>query len=296
MSSPQWSTLFIKGFTVIDSSFASKTRGLVGESWLVDITLKGTLNDESMIFDFGLVKKHIKSIIDEVADHKLIIPATCSGIEVVRENDTTSVTADFDNENNFVVKAPENAFYFIDEDEVSASCIQVDLERKILAKMPANVTEVSIVLRTEALGDAPYYHYSHGLKKHQGNCQRIVHGHRSKIEIYEDGVRSDSLQRHWEKRWQDIYLVSEEDINGYQSWQHTEVENQTFIHSSYSSSEGDFELLVHKSKCEVIPTDTTVEFLAEYIAHESLKKSQCSRLEVFAYEGIEKGAYVELTQ
>lgn len=296
MSESQWSTLFIKGFTVIDSTFACPNRGLVGESWLVDITLQGTLNDESMIFDFGLVKKHIKSIIDNVADHKLIIPCLKTGISVMRNSENTCVTGDFNNMNNFIVKAPDNAFYFIEENDVTTTSIQNDLEQRILAEMPDNVKEISISLRTEFLDNEPYYHYSHGLKKHHGNCQRIVHGHRSKIEIYENHDRSKKLQKHWENRWKDIYLVTQDDITDYQSWPTSAQDLTDFLLTSYESSQGHFELLIHKSKCEIIPTDTTVEYLAEYLAIESAKISNCSVIEVFAYEGIDKGAYYKLSK
>ena len=58
-----------------------------------------------------------------------------------------------------------------------------------------------------------YYHYTHGLRKHLGNCQRIAHGHRSRLEIYADGQRSQLTEYQWAKRWRDIYIGTRSDIN-----------------------------------------------------------------------------------
>ena len=57
-------TLFVNSLTVIDFSYLCNKRGAVGESWIVDLTLHGKLNEESMVLDFGLVKKQIKGIAD----------------------------------------------------------------------------------------------------------------------------------------------------------------------------------------------------------------------------------------
>lgn len=33
---------------------------MVGESWIVDVLFDGMLNEESMVQDFGIVKKNLK--------------------------------------------------------------------------------------------------------------------------------------------------------------------------------------------------------------------------------------------
>ena len=48
------STLFVNKLTNIDFSYLDPKEGLVGESWLLDIQLAGSLNEEGMVLDFGL--------------------------------------------------------------------------------------------------------------------------------------------------------------------------------------------------------------------------------------------------
>jgi len=51
-------TLFVKKLTNIDFSYLDVERGMVGESWLIDIELTGELDDQGMVVDFGIVKKN----------------------------------------------------------------------------------------------------------------------------------------------------------------------------------------------------------------------------------------------
>ena len=206
-------TLFVENLTVADFSYLHPKRGMVGESWLVDLELSGDLDDQGMVFDFGHIKKRIKQIIDDSVDHRLLVPVDNDQATIAERDNDTSLEWVYRGGTIRMV-APSQSLLLMPGPEVSKASLTLYLMDLIQTVVPANVAEVRVVLREEDTGTAPFYHYSHGLKKHDGNCQRIAHGHRSNIHIFENGRRSRYWEKLWADRWEDIYLGTEEDLEG----------------------------------------------------------------------------------
>lgn len=278
--------LFVDALTVIDFSYLCSKRGAVGESWIVDMTLHGQLNEESMVLDFAKVKKQIKAIIDDTIDHKLAIP---SQLDCNLSSQDGRVR--FDGEfcgHHLAMSAPDEAVCIVEGDVINEDTVIAFLKQQILPNMPDNVKDVEIELRPEP-SRSFYYHYSHGLKKHDGNCQRIIHGHRSDIGIYLDDISMPRLQKEWAERWQDIYLGSEEDLIDASALKHITARDNDYAFA-YSASQGYFELAISKSRCYLIPCDSTVECIAEYLAGEIKAQYPERKVKVKAFEGVGKGA------
>lgn len=277
-------TLFVDNLTVIDFSYLHPQRGVVGESWIVDVELDGELNDEGMVFDFGHVKKQIKSWIDRSVDHCLLVPEANPAISVMSGNDQHDIQL-FDTPAHLLARVvcPAEAVELIDCEKITISAVTELLQTSIKRKLPTNVSDVRLTLRTEAIKGA-YYHYSHGLKKHKGDCQRIAHGHRSTIHVLVDGQRDEELEAYWAKRWQDIYLVSDEDIISIKDG---------LLHSGYEAEQGRFDIWLPESRCDILSTDTTVELIAQHLAQETAAIHPHKEVRVRAFEGVEKGAIAE---
>lgn len=286
--------LFVRDLTVIDASYLDAQRGFVGESFQVDVVLDGQLNEQSMILDFSLVKKQIKAIIDAEVDHKLLVPHASAQCTVMLEAQRAQV--DFQLSDNSVIqlKCPLQAYCLLESEEISKELLETYLEQVVLMKLPDNVQGLSIKLRTESI-NTPYYHYTHGLKKHDGNCQRIAHGHRSKIDIYINDQYSETWVKKWAERWQDIYLASQSDVIEASELTFMPIKQTQSIHcSAYHAQQGYFELLMPALRCEVLNNDTTVEELARFICETIKQDEQDNKVTVYAYEGIGKGAIFEL--
>jgi len=279
--------LFVEQLTVLDFSRLDRERGLVGESWIVDLELAGELDDQSMVLDFGAVKRVAREAAEDFADHKLLVPSRCGWLELAVSAASGEVRIEAPAA-GLRLRSPGEAVCRLDAPAVTMPALGAKLEDCIAAVMPANVSAVSLSLREEGVPGA-YYHYSHGLKRHAGNCQRIAHGHRSRIEIYTDGRRNDHWERHWAERWRDIYLASAEDLVA-----ETRLGDRPAWRFAYQARQGEFELEIWRDRCELVSADTTVEQLAAYIAGELARLDPGTNFRVRAYEGVQKGAIAEM--
>lgn len=271
-------TLFIDNLTVIDCSILDPSRGLIGASWSVDVELTGDLDKQSMVFDFSKVKKTIKHLIDEEVDHKLLIPLKYEGL---KSKDQQLMFA-LENGDWISHKSPSTAVCGINCKKVNKRQISKFLKKRLLAALPDNVKKLRISLRKEdSLGH--YYTYSHGLKKHDGNCQRIAHGHRSTIKIKKNGRRSRKHEKQIAKLWSDIYIGTNEDVKTLKGGR---------VEFAYESEQGQFNLNLSEDRVHLMNRDSTIECIADHVL-KLLEQDSQEKFKVYAFEGIGKGAIAE---
>ncbi|MDV3503283.1 6-pyruvoyl trahydropterin synthase family protein [Marinobacter sp. M-5] len=276
--------LFVDNLTVIDFAYLDPNRGLVGESWIADVVLGGELDEQGMVFDFSNVKRTIKRVIDELVDHRLVVPRGYEGVAWTEEESDT-FTWTLTDGSRIVHRGPDEAVVWLSAERVVPSAVAALLERELLAVLPGNVTDVQIHLREEVI-EGCYYHYVHGLKKHLGNCQRIAHGHRSPIRIDRNGHRDYDLEKRWATLWCDIYVGSEEDVSG--RW--VDESGVAYVTFEYEANQGEFALTLPEQRVYMMSTDTTVELIAAHMAGELKAEFPEDSIRVKAYEGVGKGA------
>ena len=279
--------LFVDNLTVIDFAYLDRHRGLVGESWIVDIELTGELNEAGMVFDFGHVKSTIKAHIDDQVDHRLLIPADYSGLQWLDPDSPGHLRWHLEDGTWIEHRSPEQAVTTVPGTAVERQAIATRLSESLQRILPDNVQSVHISLRLEAIEGA-WYHYAHGLRKHDGNCQRIAHGHRSRIRILRNGQKAPDLEHYWGERWRDIYLATANDRT-----ETFEDAGITYHRFSYDSDQGHFEIALPAARTEIMTPDTTVEWIACHLRDETRKLEPESRIEVHAFEGVNKGAIAE---
>jgi len=279
--------LFVDNLTNVDFSYLDDQRGLVGETWLASVLLDGGLDQTSMIWDFGVVKKVLRNWLDDQLDHRLLVPTKSERLTYSINNDRISLSWNFGNDNVLAMEAPLEAVALIDAEEINEQTASTWSIRQLSNYFPDNLEHIQLSFEAEEI-NAAYYHYSHGLKKHDGNCQRIAHGHRSRIQIWSDGARDRDLENNWADRWSDIYIGSEEDLVNISS------DDKPSLHFAYDAPQGHFELTLPKSVCYLMPTDTTVECIAAHIAQVLHDEEPSRRITVKAFEGLNKGAIFEV--
>jgi 6-pyruvoyl-tetrahydropterin synthase len=280
------SRLFVNRLTVIDYSYLHAHRGLLGDSLLADVELTGELDQQGMVLDFGHVKKQLKRAIDAHFDHKLLVPSRHPGLAIDTLPDARQRLL-FPLAGGGAIEhvAPADAVTLIDAASVTPDTLQLAIQETLRPLMPANVRDLRVRLSQEPIS-GPAYQYSHGLKLHDGNCQRIAHGHRSRLLILRDGEPDAALTDAWATRWQDIYIGTREDLA-----EETVLATVPCYRFSYQARQGKFELTLPKDRCYLIDTESTVENLAQHIADVLSAEHPGSRFEVQAFEGVDKGAF-----
>ena len=276
--------LFVNRLTTMDFSYLDADRGLLGESWYVDVLADGQPDEQGMIVDFAEVKYLAKDTIDQHFDHKLLIPGSYSGLEFKQGDTSDSIRFALKDGSAIIHTAPREAIQLIDAETVTPDTVGRAIGAALKNRLAGNVESIEVHLYPEQVDEA-WYHYSHGLKQHCGNCQRIAHGHRSKILIYRNGEPDPALSRQWAEKLRDSYIATEEDLR-----QEYQQDGTTYFKFAYAAEQGQFELILPASRCHLIEDETTVEHIARHIAGVLATEYPEDRIQVRAYEGINKGA------
>ena len=203
-------------------------------------------------------------------------------------------------------EAPEQAICEIPFGHVSKETLIAYLEEIVLEEMPETVTAVRIELQSESLErEQPAFHYTHGLKDHFGNCQRLFHGHRNTVDVQVNGVKRLDFEQKIAYElfngnvhfcyWKNV--VNKEEIQK-ASGEALPVGRYNELPSvsiEYAASQGVFKGTLPGRAVYFLEEETTVENLSIHFA--KLVKSWVGEhdvVEVRAYEGIAKGSLTTL--
>ncbi|MEO1170487.1 MAG: 6-carboxytetrahydropterin synthase [Myxococcota bacterium] len=275
-------TLFVNRFTVLDFARGG-TAGFAGESVYVDAEVDGVLDEKGFLVDFGPVKKILKGVVDDVLDHRFALPAD-HPVEPVGEGLSVRVGE------ALTYRAPAQAFARVPGGVDDASLCSY-LASEAMRVMPDNVAEVRFRLAHEPdLERRPSYRYTHGLKLHEGNCQRLIHGHRNIVEVFVDGERSVAGERAVVSQLTDVHFAHIEDLD-----RECEVGVRLtggLARISFEASQGEFWAEMPAERVLPLNCEPTVENIATYCRDWVARKLRldAERVAVRAYEGLHKGA------
>lgn len=276
--------LFVDQLTNVDFSYLHPQRGLLGETWLAGIVLEGGLDEQGMVCDFGIVKKVVRTWLDTELDHRLAVPLHSPHLQLEERGDSLDLRWTLDSGEVIHCTSPRTAIALVEAEVLTRESVARWCEGELRRAFSDSVETLLLDFAPETI-DGAFYHYSHGLKKHAGNCQRIAHGHRSRIQIHADGERSPRLESLWAERWRDIYIGTREDLSA-----RPVVNGVDYYTFTYRAAQGDFSLTLPRRCCYLIDTDSTVENLASHILAVTAREHPRHSLRIRAYEGAGKGA------
>ncbi|HEY8279837.1 MAG TPA: 6-carboxytetrahydropterin synthase [Bdellovibrionota bacterium] len=288
MASP---SLFLNDFTVLDFAYVDAKAGIRGDSYYVSAELIGELDDKDFLLDFSTAKKMLKALVDDAFDHKLLVPVGSSVVAV--QDDRLLIT--LQSGLRWEYESPRSAFELFPDSEISAPVIAYHLGRLAKAKVPANVAEVKFTLTSPLRfqGEASF-RYTHGLRFHDGNCQRLFHGHRNPVEVWLKGVRDPGWEARLAAEWMDAQFVTASTCKNREaldlSLGRRVSGHPGMAEVEYRGSQGSFLARIPASRVILTEAEPSIETMSELATAQLRAWGLKDPVRVVAYEGLNKGA------
>jgi len=297
-AAPQ-STLFVRDVGKIDSAVFDPSLGIIGHSWYVDVWLTGTLDSNGFVFDFSPLKNLIKQTLASTLDHALIIPV---GSQMVQ-------FSEFENGERWTLKSrsrgddkdarwdyvsPKGSVFPVHTIALKNTAIEQEFARILRHRLPATVNQLVVKLREEQIAPTEAsFRYTHGITGHNGLCQRLFHGHRSRMEIYIGEERRPDLE-HFVAReilGNNVHIATLNQIksgNGEVGFRGKTDESVTL---AYNGTLGSFEATMPSNRVFFVEDETSIESIAREVARIIKREERPrDRIKAVCYEGIDKGA------
>lgn len=301
-------SLFYKNVTVLDYAYLDDHLGVVGDALKVHVEFIGKTDEEGVVYDFSYAKKKVKEIIDRDCDHRLVVPTGL--IEELAEDKATFKYTYGLNDDEIHYECPRQGICELPFHHVNKVTIASYLEEVILAEMPETVSAVKISLEDESFGliegkPKPTFHYSHGLKEHYGNCQRLFHGHKNTVDVFINGVESWEMENYLAQelfkntihfcKWENVQ--NKEEVLKFSGGQtpHGVIKELPCVEIAYVSAQGEFKAKIPGKEVFFMESESTVENLSMLFARIIKEKvGEGKSVMVRAYEGVAKGAITSL--
>lgn len=297
-------SLFIKGVDHIDCSLFSPFQGIIGQSWLVDIMVSGALDDNGFVFDFSHLKSLVRQVLRSSVDHSLLIPIMSSQVQF-SETETGEMwrlkakarltNVDFDWE----YQCPKGAVFPIRAISITKEILEQECARLIRHRLPQSIYKVDVKLREEAAeSTAAFFSYTHGITGHDGNCQRLFHGHRSLIEIHVNDERRPDLEHFIVRQVFDssVHITTPSQVVSGDVKMGQRGTDGSHIRLKYQGSFGNYEGLLPSNKVFLVEDETSIECISRQIAQIIAQREPHAKVKVACYEGIGKGGVAEIVQ
>lgn len=287
------STMFLENITVVDHAYIDQEGKVIGGSKHASFLVTGNIDPvENVVVDFSTIKHDLKGWVDdkeEGFDHKLwLIQGYSQYTKEDLGNNLIKITTPA-----MEAILPKNAVK-----EFEGTYAQYSLERVynqyLESKMPGLTIKTELTEIVFDRGVSTKFRYSHGLKNSTSwGCQNPCHGHLSFIQLADKD--NNPITGYDINLYADLEVVSNNLHNTVFIWDDNVInETSTSITIKYETPERGLFVVTYdksKNKIKVLNTETTVEFLADYITSEYNALFKNHKISyVWVSEGLSKGA------
>lgn len=298
-------TLFIKDVAKIDCALFDPTLGIIGQTWYVDVFLTGPLDDNGFVYDFSPLKAMIKNILSSSFDHTTIIPVGSQSVQYGEseglEHWQLRSKPRGGDEVLWSYVCPKNAVFPIRCIALKTLIIEQELSRILRHRLEAPIQSLAVKLREEVTSPTEAsYRYTHGISGHKGLCQRLFHGHRSRIEVYVGEERRPDLEHYIVRDifGSNVHIATAQQIkSGAEHF--TEPgrrgTSDAPVTLAFKGNLGYYEGTLPASRIFLVEQETSVECISREIARViKREENTAEKIRIVCYEGIDKGAITEV--
>lgn len=266
--------IFLEGVFRLDCAMFEPSAGVIGQSWRVDLNVSGALDDHNFVYDFSSLKKMARQVMKDSVDHALLMPIGSQFVHFSEDEAAEQWRLHAQcklTDTNFVwdYKCPEGAVFPIRSVTIRPNLVEQELARLLKHRMPQSVSDVQVSLKEESSEPtAAFFRYTHGIANHAGLCQRLFHGHRSRVEIYVGDERRADLE-HFVSReifGSSVHIATPSQVvSGYNQVGKRGPVGEAVV-LSYKGSTGKFEATIPADKIFLVERETSIECVAMQIA------------------------------
>lgn len=316
LKEPEYSSIFLNNVSVVDHAYIDNNGCIKGGSFNPNFIVSGKPNPiEKVVVDFSTIKKDIKKYIDQHIwdiyqngfDHKLWIIEGFSAYEKIDILETKTTKKGTTKQWLLIktpaieISLPADAVRFIsktDEKDIPAYNLeyigkkfQQHVQTYLEQQYPNIEIEVHCVntfdLHKTFSKAKPYiFHYVHGLKDSTSyGCQNIAHGHRSFIHAETNLFGDVFLEKIAKDLDHSIFIRAENVISADDQW--LTIGYKTPLRGKFH-----MKINTEKHKVIILPTETTIEFIVNFIKNyyerKNFKRGGIST--IYVSEGLTKGS------
>ena len=256
--------IFIDDVDTIDCAIYHRQLGVVGVSWSIDVSARGTVaSDSFFVHDFSVLKKIIRNYLRDNIDHRLLLPMT------IRFDGQRWLLPATDGDWSY--RCPVEAVKQLPIPTIEPIALGNYLTNIIQEQF---VAKIKVDVRTLDNRGGYQFSYTHGLPRHAGHCQRLLHGHCGLVK---------STTSH------DLSIVIPEYVH-FANSEHVVDDNSNQLTVAYTSREGQFVATIPRHRVVILPSQqATIEMISHHLA-DNIEGLVGSRVPITCYEGANKGA------
>ena len=292
-------TIFINDVTKVDCALFDPSLGIIGQSWHLDLKVTGQLDQNGFVYDFSHLKKLVRTTLKSTLDHALVIPIKSQAITYKDGQDQECWNLESrpirsDKKRIWSYRCPSGAVFPCRAKALTGSDIEGEILKSLRHRLPGGISDVKVLLREESVDTTvAMFRYTHGIVGHDGLCQRIFHGHRSRIEVYIAEERRPDFEHYivrdvWNRY---IHIATPEQFKDACPFQPGQMGRGVDSHTlRYEGSLGYYEAEIPGERLFIVEQETSIECITRQLAL-LIKQEEKTKeaVRVVCYEGIDKG-------